>query len=157
VTASARPVSRGRRRFPPRTSRALGALALISLLACLAAAAPARGQALDPSSAAALAETLKILTDPAGRGAATAGSPTAKDIDRQVQSLGASPEISQEIYGLAGEVFADLVKSTGGDTGKLLEILQRAQTDPNGFANALSPATLEHLRELSTKISDVKR
>ena len=114
----------------------------------------ASAQALDPTSAAALAETLRILGDPAARSAGGAG---AKGVESQVQSLAGSPEATQEVYTLAGQVFADLVKSTGGDTGKLLEALQRAQSDPSSLTEALSPATLQRLRELSTKISDQKR
>jgi hypothetical protein len=150
VTLTAGP-ERRRRRLVRATA---GVLVLASLLGTTL---PARAQALDPASASALAETLRILGDPSARGSAVAGNPGASDIDRQVQSLGGSPENSQAVYNLAGEVLADLVRSTGGDTGKLLELLQRAQTDPNGFADALSPTTLQHLRELSTKMSDTKR
>jgi hypothetical protein len=35
--------------------------------------------------------------------------------------------------------------------------LERAKSDPAGFAGRLSPETLQRLRELSTKISDAKR
>src|SRR5262249_6575687 len=74
VTPIARP---GRRRRLVRA--AAGAFLLLSLLA---ASPTAQAQALDPTSAAALAETLRILGDPSARGAATAGDPGARDIDR---------------------------------------------------------------------------
>ncbi len=54
--------------------------------------------------------------------------------------LAGSSETADAVYRLAGEVFADLVKSTGGDMGKLMDILSRASADPSGFASALSPA-----------------
>jgi hypothetical protein len=157
VTRTGSPATRVRRHPLALAGRSFVVLALLSLLVCLGAVPPAHGQALDPTSAAALSETLRMLGDPSGRGAATAGNPAARDVDSQVQSLAGSPENAQAVYNLAGEVFADLVKNTGGDTGKLMEALERARTDPSGFANALSPATLQHLRELSSKISDTKR
>jgi hypothetical protein len=114
-------------------------------------------QALDPASAATLAATLKVLADPSASGGAVAGSPAAAEIDRQVQSLAGSPELVQELYGLAGEVLADLVKGTGGDARKLGVALDQAKGDPAAFAAMLSPRTLQHLRELSVKISDARR
>ena len=137
----------------PRALRRTIALSLVAA-GLFALAGRVDAQALDPTSAAALAETLRILSDPAARGA---GTPGATGVESQVQSLAGSPEATQEVYNLAGQVFADLVKSTGGDTGKLLEALQRAQSDPGSLTEALSPATLQRLRELSTKISDQKR
>jgi hypothetical protein len=38
-----------------------------------------------------------------------------------------------------------------------LEAVDRARTDPAGFAAMLSPATQQRLRDLSVKISDAKR
>ena len=131
------------------------AVGLLSLW--LGQAQPAMAQALDPASAAALAETLRMLSDPSGRGAATTGNPAARDVDRQVQALAGSSENAQAVYQLAGEVFADLVRSTGGDMNKLMEILGRANSDPNALASALSPATQARLRELSGKIPDARR
>jgi hypothetical protein len=104
-----------------------------------------------------LAAALKILTEPTGRSLSAAGDPAAAEIDRQVQALTGSPQLAQEVYALAAQVFADLLKSTGGDMGKLTETLERARTDPAGFAAGLSPQTLQRLSELSEKIAAAKR
>ena len=136
--------------------RLLTALPITLLLLTLTATAlPA--QALDPAAAAALATTLRMLADPAARDQVLASDPTAAAIDQQVQSMAGSSQLAQEVYGLAAEVFADLAQSTGGDPRRLNESLERAKSDPAGFAALLRPETLERLRALATKISDTKR
>lgn len=132
------------------------ALVLLAGLA-LPPAPPVRAQALDAASREALGATLRMLQDPALRGAAISGSPQAGAADRQLQSLGGSPQLTQELYGLAAEIFADLARGTGGDVQRMTEALERGRTDPAGFAAMLSPATLQKLRELSVKISDRPR
>jgi len=132
------------------------ALVLLAGLA-LPPAPPVRAQALDAASREALGATLRMLQDPALRGAAISGSPQAGAADRQLQSLGGSPQLTQELYGLAAEIFADLARGTGGDVQRMSEALERGRTDPAGFAAMLSPATLQKLRELSVKISDRPR
>ena len=120
-------------------------------------APPLPAQTLDPAAAAALATTLRMLADPAARGQILATDPTAAAIDKQVQGLAGSSQLAEEVYGLAAEVFADLARSSGGDPGRLSEALDRAKTDPAGFAAMLRPETLERLRALATKISDAQR
>ena len=98
-------------------------------------AAPAHAQALDPTASEALSATLRMLLDPAHRSIAIAGSPQAGAIDQQIRALTGSDARIQE----------------------LTQALDRARTDPSGFAAMLSPATLERLRQLATKISDQRR
>jgi hypothetical protein len=134
---------------------AIGLLTLLSLLTLSATRLPA--QALDPAAAAALATTLRMLADPAARGQILATDPAAAAIDRQVQGMAGSSQLAQEVYGLAADVFSDLARSSGGDPRLLSEALERAKSDPAGFAAMLRPETLERLRALATKISDAQR
>ncbi len=120
----------------------------------LAPAAPLRAQGLDPASAEALAATLQTLVDPAARGQATANTPGAVDVDRQVLRNAGSAQLAQEMYAVAADVFADLARSTNGNAALMLEALERAKVDPQGFAARLSPETLQRLRALSTKITE---
>ena len=115
------------------------------------------GQALDQASAAALAATLKMLADPAGRAQAIGASPGAAEADRQVQSLTSSPELVQEMYAVAAAAFEDLVRSAGGDAGRIGETLERSKTDPTALARSLSPDTLRRLRELAAKLPNTAR
>ncbi len=134
-----------------KTGRALA-------LGLLLGATPLAAQTLDPASQEALAATLQMLRDPGLRGAAVSANPQAAGVDRQVQGMvGGSPQLAQEFYELAAEIFGDLTRNTGGDVAEMNETLDRARSDPAGFAALLSPATLERLRALSIKISDRPR
>jgi hypothetical protein len=130
---------------------------LSALLLMIGSATPAPAQALDPASADALATTLRMLADPASRGRIIASDPTAAEVDRQVQGMAGSSALVQEVYGLAADVFADLTRNSNGDPRAMSEALDRAKTDPAGFAAMLRPETLERLRALSIKISDAQR
>lgn len=133
-------------------------MALVLSLALLCAAPPLAAQTLDPVSQEALAATLRMLRDPALRGPAISGNAQADGIDRQVQGMvGGSPQLAQEFYELAAQIFGELAQSTGGDVAKLNEALERAKSDPAAFAALLSPQTLERLRALALKISDRPR
>ncbi len=142
-----------------RKTRILSKATLATLVSVvlLGAAMPIHAQGTDPAAAAALAETLKALTDPTGRGLLHGTDAQAAEVGRQVNSIAGSPQLAHEVYSLAAEVFAELVHSTGGDVAKLYEALDRAKSDPRGFAATLSPQTLERLKELSDKISNAKR
>jgi hypothetical protein len=131
--------------------------ALLTLFLLFGVAAPLSAQTLDPAGQEALAATLTLLGDPALRAAAIAGSPQAAAIDTQVQGLTGSPQLAQEFYELAGQVFDELVRTSGGDIPKMNEALDRAKGDPAAFAALLSPDTLQRLRELAVKISDRPR
>ncbi len=131
-----------------------GITALLLLTLC-AGSLPA--QALDPAAAEALAATLRMLADPAARAGILARDPAAAAIDKQVQGMVGSSALAQEVYGIAAEVFADLARNSGGDPQRMSEALERAKSDPAGFAAMLRPETLERLRALSTRISDAPR
>lgn len=132
-------------------------MTLTALALALALSASAGAQGLDPAATEALAATMKMLIDPAQRGAAVAGSPQATAIDQQIRALTGSEALTQEFFALAADVFQELTVATGGDVNKLVQALDGARTNPSAFAATLSPATLERLRALSVKISDQKR
>jgi hypothetical protein len=135
----------------------LGQLVLLMLLAHLFTVTQTPAQTADSPSADSLGAALKILTDPTGKGLSPGSDPAAAEIDRQVQALTGSPQLAQEVYALAAQVFADLLKSNGGDIGKVMETLERGRTDPAAFAAGLSPQTLQRLSELSAKVGAAKR
>ena len=132
-------------------------LVLAGTLIALASLGDAAAQALDPTSQDALNKTLQILLDPGARSAEIAKSPVGSAMDQQVRALAGSDALTQEFYALAGQVLADLAQNTGGDAQKMLQAVERAKTDPSGFAAMLSPATQQRLRDLSVKLSDQKR
>ncbi len=120
-------------------------------------AASVAAQPLDAASAEALAAVLRMLQDPVARGGAIAANPDAAAMDRNIQAMTGSPALTQEFYELAAQVFTDLVQGSGGDIGRMRQSLADGQRDPAGFAAFLSPATLQHLRDLSGRVSDRRR
>ncbi len=118
--------------------------------------APAHAQQGDPGSAA-LADMLKALTTPTAKGAPPLGGAGSSELDQQVRALTGSPQLTQEVYNLAGQILGELMQSSGGDMNKLFDTLERAKTDPSGFVDALSPETRDRLRELSEKIAAARR
>lgn len=135
------------------------ALRSIALLATLCVAlglgtSPVTAQSLDAASAEALAAVLRLLQDPVARGGAIAANPDAAAMDRNIQAMTGSPALTQEFYELAAQVFTDLVQGSGGDLTRMRQSLADGQRDPAGFAAFLSPATLQHLRDLSGRVSD---
>ncbi|HKZ06969.1 MAG TPA: hypothetical protein VJU81_16015 [Methylomirabilota bacterium] len=133
-------------------------VAALVLVTLVAAAPPAPAQSLDPASAEALAAVLRMLQDPVARGAGIAANPEAAAIDRNMRAMtGGSSALMDEFYVLVAEVFTDLVQGSGGDLTRMQKSLAEGQRDPAGFAAFLSPATLQHLRDLSSRITDQKR
>ena len=132
-------------------ARTWAAVLAAAWLVAGAALAPATAQGLDPASAQALAATLRMLQDPALRSGALAGSGQASAIDRQMQGM-LTPELQQEFYAIAAEIFADLVRNSAGDPGKLGQALEAGRGDPAAFTMLLSASTLERLRAFSAKV-----
>ena len=129
---------------------------MVALLAW-AAVGPAAAQKLDPAAQDALDKTLQILLDPQARSGDLAKNSQGAAVDQQVRALAGSDALAQELYAVAGDVLRELAQVSGGDPQKMLQAVDRARTDPAGFAAMLSPATLQRLRDLSVKISDTKR
>jgi hypothetical protein len=135
------------------SQRSLGVLLAIML----AGALPAAAQSLDPASKEALAATLGLLRDPAARDAAVATNPQAAAMENQLRAVLATPELQQEFYSLAADIFSEIVQGSGGDVGKMTDALEAARSNPSLLAALLSPRTLERLRVLAGKISDQNR
>jgi hypothetical protein len=132
-------------------------LVLLGALLAFATAGEVTAQPLDPTSQDALNKSLQILLDPSARSAGLARNPQGTAIDQQVRALAGSDALAEEFYAVAGQILTELVQNTGGDAQKMLQVVERAKTDPAGFAAMLSPATLQRLRDLSVKLSDQKR
>jgi len=74
-----------------------------------------------------------------------------------VVALGPTASPAAQALEPTADVFQELTQGLGGDPAKMTEALARGSTDPSGLAAALSPRTLERLRQLSIKISDQRR
>ena len=120
--------------------RLLPALLLGSILAvCSAPAEP-----LDAPAARALEQTLGTLG--AGGGAAI------EQTDPRLAPIARSPELTKELYDVAGAVLTELAERNGGDPDRMTAAIERAKSDPEGFAAMLSPATRARLSALAAKL-----
>jgi hypothetical protein len=133
-----------------------GALVVALAIALATPPGPA-AQGLDSGSAAALDATLRLLQDPAQRGAVIAGNPQASAVDAQMQAVLTTPELRDEFYALAADIFAEVAQAAGGDAGRMGQALEAGRSDPGRFAAALSARTQERLRTLAAKIAERMR
>jgi len=132
-------------------------ITLAALWLAAAVAPSLDAQTLDPQTAKALAEAIRVIQDPALRQTAITKDRKAVEADRQVRALAGSEPVTQEFYQFAIDIFVDLMQSAGGDMKKITETLERAKSDPAAFAATLSPRNRERLKQLSTKVGERAR
>lgn len=120
--------------------------ALLSLLMSLPSYAD------DAVNDQALRQTQTLLKDKKARESAL-NTKDAKAADQNVKDLtGNNPVLTDEIYGLAAEVFEIIVKESGGDPDKMSELLSSYQKDPASFANKFSASQKAKLRDISSQV-----
>jgi hypothetical protein len=115
-----------------------------------------RGEPLDAASADALGNTLRMLEDPGARRDAGRASPSLAS-DPKLKAITQSPELTQELYELAAQIFSEITQRTAGDVDKMNEMMARGKSDPAAFAASLSPATRARLRAFADKVEAAKR
>ncbi len=136
-----------------RLTHLIGGVAKLAanLVLALSIGSPALAQGLSPDDQKALEQVQKMLTNPMERHQAISQTPGAHAAHQQAtQSLGA--ENTEEIYAISAIVMGDLVRMSGGDAAKMQQILARAKTNPAEFYKMLSPASVDAIKKLSTKI-----
>jgi uncharacterized alpha-E superfamily protein len=106
--------------------------------------------------AKALDETLSILVSPEQRKQILDKDPKAKEADDFALQVGGNAANQQKIYELAAKVMADLAKSGNSDPDKMMQILEKANKNPEAFANTFSPEQKKMLQELAAEIEKSK-
>ena len=124
-----------RHRFLPLLALALG-------LAVPGAAV----EPVDDASARALEQTLRSL--------AGGGGAALEQQDARLAPIARSPELTRELYDVAGAVLTELVERYGGDPERMSDAITRAKNDPESFAATLSPATRARLAALAAKLPE---
>lgn len=112
----------------------------------------AAGQQLDSASNEALEKTQTLLHSKSERQKYIDKNPAAKSADQKIDALTGDSSVKEDMYGASSDIFADLVKQTGGDVNKLNELLEKAMKDPESFYNHLSPAQQQQIRDIAGKI-----
>lgn len=110
-------------------------------------------QNLDAASGQALKQTQSLLQNPSKREEFSKNSAKAKAAEAYVNKItGGNTKTSQEIYSLASDVFANVVKGSHGDPAKMQKELEKFSRNPAAFAATWTPEQREKLRELSKQL-----
>jgi hypothetical protein len=137
------------RRYNLNMLKILGLIAIFSL-GLPASLAWADGP--DAASMSALANTQQMLQTPDQRNKAIGESSSAQTVDAQVKSLTGNPQTTEDLYKISGSVMEDIVKESGGDPAKMMQIMSQAASNPEGFMNHLSDKNKKAIHDISTQI-----
>jgi hypothetical protein len=119
------------------------------ILSVILASAPAL--ALDDASSTALLQTQQMLTNPSQRQKALDENPRAKAMDAAArQAVG--DQNTADIYELASDLMATLAEESGGDPAKMMELLQKAQKDPQSLESKFTPAQRAKIKAISERM-----
>ena len=108
---------------------------------------------LDASSSKALSQTEDLLNNSDARNKAIQGNSQAEAADSFVKKVtGGNAQTSNEVYGLAADVFANIVKDAHGDPKKTQEEINLFEKDPSAFAAKWTPEQRAKLKALSQRL-----
>ena len=126
------------------------------LALCLVGTAAFAGDLENKAIQNALSQTQSLLTDPTQRAKATAGDPSARAADANLQNLMGSSALTEQSYALAAEIMGGLVQAHGGDTAGMQKALEQASRDPAAFLQSLTPAQREKIQKMAAQIESGK-
>lgn len=127
---------------------------LSAFILCSLSSLPiAYAQHLDSASQEALQKTQELLKDPAARRQAIKGDPKGQSADKMVDQISGGGTAKEDVYGLASDVFAELVKETGGDAKKMEDLLAQFARNPAAFTERWTPEQRARLKALAEKLN----
>jgi len=100
----------------------------------------------------ALKKTQELLTNVQKRQKAIEESKDAQKADGTVNQLVNTQQQKDQVYGIASDVFRDLATGLNGDSQQMMELLQKAQQDPESFYKALSGNQKAAIKKLANDI-----
>lgn len=127
---------------------------LVSILLTIGfSIAPSESQAQDPSVQQALRETQDALRDASKRQEILDSDAKARSVDDSVKRLtGGDAAQNDAIYGIAADAFGPILQAAGNDPAKVMESLQKAQSDPEGFYKSLPEDVRVKIRGVASDI-----
>jgi hypothetical protein len=125
--------------------RRVGLIAALTLAPVLARADD------DANAAEALAKT-QLLTDPQKREASLEADPKAQAVDENARAVAKSDADLEAIYELSTALMSSLIDASGGDPDKMAKMLDEANTNPEKFAEKLTPQQRKKLAALAKQI-----
>ncbi|MDZ4661033.1 MAG: hypothetical protein SGJ18_05380 [Pseudomonadota bacterium] len=127
-------------------------LSLLSVLLFIAVAVPVVAEELDKPTQQGLEQTVDLLNDSEKLEAVKNNDPKAKNLDKNLDSLGFNAQQKKEVYGLSAQIFEQIVKETKGDPVKMQKLLEDAMKDPEAFAKKWTPEQKAKLKGLSAEV-----
>lgn len=110
-------------------------------------------QDLSSQDKEALQQTQEFLKNSKERSQYVNQNKDAKKADDMVTQLfGGDAAASEEVYALAAEVMANVVKDANGDVDKMQAAMKKFATDPSSFAASWTPEQKAKLSKLAEKV-----
>lgn len=126
-------------------------ISLLSLAALLLAPA-AFAADLDAASSSALQQTTSMMADSALREEAIKGDEEAMKAAANVKKLaGGDKQKEEEMYRIANEMFAKIVKEENGDLDKVQARLDAYMKNPDSLGAGMTEAQKSAVRQLSSQ------
>ena len=96
---------------------------------------------LEQNAQEAVLDTQSMLTNPALRNKAAKdlNTPEALNAIKNAENLGAASGQSEAIFKISSDVFAKMLKDSGGDQAKLQQMMSEAQRNPAQFYDTWTP------------------
>lgn len=107
----------------------------------------------DKTANGALKDTQDFLKDKKQREELFKTDPKAKGADARVQAVtGGNAAQSQKIYDISADAFGAVMKDVQNDPNKAMELLQKAQANPEAFYNSLPKEVREQIHGVAGEI-----
>lgn len=107
----------------------------------------------DASTDKALSDTVDLLKSEEQRNELFKKDQKAKGANDQVHSLTRGNKAqTQEIYNISADIMGPLMQSVGNDPTKAMELLQKAQSNPEAFYKSLPEDVRNKIRAVSSQI-----
>ena len=71
---------------------------------------------------------------------------------KALEAVGGDAKQKQAMYNISAEIMPVLIQQSGGDAEKMKVLIQKAQTDPQGFFNSLPPNIQAQIRESAKSV-----
>lgn len=75
---------------------------------------------------------------------------------KALEAVGGNASNKQELYNISADIMPILVQQTDGDPEKMQALMLKAQTDPEGFFNALPPDIKAKIKNLASTVEKNK-
>ena len=112
-------------------------------------------QTVDAADAnSALQQTQDCLRN---RNCDAAKTDAGKAADQKVlEAVGGDAAAQQELYNISAEIMPILVQQSGGDPAKMQDLMQKAQTNPEGFYKSLPPELQAKIKATASAVEKAK-